>query len=117
MQPGPRSFPWEDAAVDDAPSMQNPVPGDFAPREGEILIGSLFSEPMRVETVRSTGPASWVLGLVGVSSERFRSVTLTAAELATLKVFARDFLELKRVYFLTHCPTPTCRNYKNLVLV
>ena len=30
--------------------------------------------------------------------------------------FARDFLELRRVYFLTHCPTPTCQNFKNLVL-
>lgn len=30
--------------------------------------------------------------------------------------FARDFLELRRVYFLTHCPTPTCSNFKNLVL-
>ena len=40
---------------------------------------------MRVETVRSTAPGTWVLGLVGVGSERFRSVTLTAAELATLR--------------------------------
>ena len=30
--------------------------------------------------------------------------------------FARDFLELRRVYFLTHCPTPTCTNFRNLVL-
>src|SRR5213594_4101480 len=64
---------------------------DFAPRAGEILSGSLFSEPMRVETVRSTGLGTWILGLVGISSERFRSVTLTAAELATLKVSTRGF--------------------------
>jgi superfamily II DNA or RNA helicase len=64
---------------------------DFAPREGEIVSGSLFSEPMRVETVRSTGSQTWVLGLVGVSSERFRSVTLTASELATLKVSTQGF--------------------------
>ena len=32
---------------------------------GQILIGSLFNEPMRVETVQANGPASWVVGLVG----------------------------------------------------
>ena len=46
------------------------MPGDFAPREGEILTGSLFSEPMRVETVRSTGPASWVPGLLALGCPR-----------------------------------------------
>ena len=30
--------------------------------------------------------------------------------------FAREFLELRRVYFLSHCPTPTCTNFRNLVL-
>ena len=30
--------------------------------------------------------------------------------------FARDFLELKRVYFLTRCPTTSCSNFGNLVL-
>src|SRR5688500_7532732 len=31
--------------------------------------------------------------------------------------FARDFLELRRVPFLTHCPTLTCSNFGNLVLL
>ena len=31
--------------------------------QGQVLRGSLFSEPMRVETVHVTGPASWVVGL------------------------------------------------------
>ena len=35
-------------------------------REGQILTGSLFSEPMRVETVRANGPDTWVAGLVGM---------------------------------------------------
>jgi len=48
---------------------------------GRILTGSLFNEPMRVETVQANGPASWVVGLVGRQSERFRKVTLTAADL------------------------------------
>lgn len=54
--------------------------------EGQILVGPLFSESMRVETVRAAGPGAWVVGLVGLQSERFRSVTLTEAELAGLKV-------------------------------
>jgi superfamily II DNA or RNA helicase len=62
------------------------MPEDAAPHEGQILRGSLFSEPMRVETVRAGGDGTWVLGLVGVSSERFRKVTLGAADLEGLTV-------------------------------
>ena len=53
---------------------------------GQILTGSLFNEPMRVETVQANGPASWVVGLVGTQSERFRKVTLTAADLERLTI-------------------------------
>ena len=93
MQPEPVADPhWKKGdGRREAHYMQKTAPRDLAPREGEILMGSLFSEPMRVETVRSTGPQTWVLGLVGVSSERFRSVTLTASELATLKVSTQGF--------------------------
>jgi len=52
--------------------------------EGQILIGSLFSEPMRVETVRANGPDTWLVGLVGTQSERFRKVTLTSRDLESL---------------------------------
>ena len=55
-------------------------------REGQVLTGPLFSEPMLVETVRANGPGAWVAGLVGRQSERFRRVTLTAADLAGLTV-------------------------------
>ena len=55
-------------------------------REGQTLTGALFSEPMRVETVRPGGRDAWVLGLVGVRSDRFRSVTLTLAEIQQLHV-------------------------------
>ncbi|MBZ5590515.1 MAG: DUF3883 domain-containing protein [Acidobacteriia bacterium] len=41
---------------------------------------------MRVETVQANGPASWVVGLVGTQSERFRKVTLTADELKHLTI-------------------------------
>jgi len=55
-------------------------------REGQVLTGPLFNEPMRVETLRSNGPDTWVVGLVGAQSERFRSVTLTSHDLASLTV-------------------------------
>ena len=55
-------------------------------REGQVLTGPLFSEPMQVETVRANGPGVWVAGLVGQRSERFRRVTLTSADIATLSI-------------------------------
>jgi len=51
--------------------------------------GTFFNEPMRVETVRRNGAGAWTLGLVGARSERFRSVTLTDAEIASLKLLDR----------------------------
>jgi len=39
---------------------------------GQILTGSRFNEPMRVETLQANGPASRVIGLVGMQSGRFR---------------------------------------------
>ncbi len=53
---------------------------------GQILTGSLFNEPMRVETVQANGPESWVVGLVGTQSERFRKVTLTAEDIGRLTI-------------------------------
>ena len=55
-------------------------------KPGQILNGSLFNEPMRVETVQANGLNTWVVGLVGLQSERFRRVTLTARDLETLRV-------------------------------
>jgi len=55
-------------------------------REGQVLRGPLFSEPMRVVTVRANGADAWDIGLVGATSERFRSVTLTRADLDHLKI-------------------------------
>src|SRR5260370_20972248 len=55
-------------------------------REGQVLVGSLFNEPMRVETVRPVNHDTWSVGLVGVQSERFRSVTLTASDLRKLTI-------------------------------
>lgn len=54
---------------------------------GQILTGTLFNEPMRVETVRPNGPDTWSVGLVGTRSERFRSVTLTSRDIEALTIF------------------------------
>lgn len=45
-----------------------PMSSPTVPVEGQTLTGSLFHEPMRVETVAATGPAVWTLGLVGTQS-------------------------------------------------
>ena len=55
-------------------------------REGQILTGSLFNEPMRIETVRAEGGQAWVLGLVGLRSEQFRRVTLRGDDLDGLTI-------------------------------
>ncbi|MBI3000270.1 MAG: hypothetical protein HYY46_17740 [Deltaproteobacteria bacterium] len=55
-------------------------------QEGQILTGPLFNEPMRVEMVRSSGPDTWELRLVGVRSEKFRKVNLTTKDLASLTI-------------------------------
>ncbi len=62
-------------------------------REGQVLTGPLFNEPMRVETVYASGPGTWVAGLVGIRSERFRKVTLTSQDLDSLTI-----LETRHTY-------------------
>ncbi len=59
---------------------------DTAIREGQVLTGPLFSEPMRVVTVRSNGVGSIEAGLVGQRTELFRQVTLTSADIAALTI-------------------------------
>jgi len=54
--------------------------------EGQVVTGTLFSEPMRVETIRESGPGRWIVGLSGVNTERFRKVTLTTADLQQLQI-------------------------------
>jgi len=60
-------------------------------REGCILVGSLFNEPMRVETVRVGDDGTWTVGLVGTQSERFRKVTLSATDIHSLTILDSDF--------------------------
>ena len=59
---------------------------DTAIREGQVLTGPLFNEPMRVETVRPNGLDSVEVGLVGQRTERFRRVTLTATDRSELTI-------------------------------
>ncbi len=54
--------------------------------EDQIVVGYLFNEPMRVETVRVGGDGTWIVGLVGITSEQFRKVTLTAQDIESLTI-------------------------------
>jgi len=54
--------------------------------EGQVVSGTLFSEPMRVETIRESGSGTWVVGLCGINTEKFRRVTLTTADFAQLQI-------------------------------
>src|SRR5512136_1178188 len=67
------------------------MPGHATPREGQVLRGPLFNEPMRVETVRASGDGTWTFGLVGTQSEKFRKVTLTSRDLEGLSILDADF--------------------------
>jgi hypothetical protein len=58
---------------------------------GQTLTGPLFSEPMRVETVQPNGPGTWVVGLVGTQTDRFRRVTLNADDLSRLTVLQGQY--------------------------
>ena len=59
---------------------------DVPIREGQVLSGPLFIEPMQVETVRPNGPYVWVVGLVGQRSEQFRRVTLSLHDLSNVTI-------------------------------
>jgi hypothetical protein len=60
-------------------------------REGQILSGPLFDEPMRIETLRRENENIWVLGLVGMTSSRFRKVHLPDSDLASLTILDSVF--------------------------
>ncbi|MBI3799257.1 MAG: DUF3883 domain-containing protein [Deltaproteobacteria bacterium] len=55
-------------------------------QEGQVLTGPLFNEPMRVETLRPSGPDMWTAGLVGLHTDRFRNVTLSLKDIQGLRV-------------------------------
>ena len=55
-------------------------------RHGQILKGPLFNEPVRVITAREDGTESWTLGVAGTRTDRFRTVTLSAADMDALEI-------------------------------
>ena len=61
-----------------------PLNADVPIREGQLLTGPLFSEPIQVETVYSNGFDVWGAGLVGQRSEQVRRVTLTSDDISDL---------------------------------
>ena len=56
------------------------------PKEGQLLVGPLFNEPMLVETVRPGGAAVWTVGLVGSRTHQFRRVQLSENDLGLLRI-------------------------------
>src|ERR1039457_3858341 len=56
------------------------------PKEGQLLVGPLFNEPMLVETVRPGGAAVWAVGLVGSRTHQFRRVQLSENDLGLLRI-------------------------------
>jgi SNF2 family DNA or RNA helicase len=55
-------------------------------REGQILVGPQFNEPMVIETIRADGVDTWVVGLVGQRTQQFRRVTLTQGDLQAIQI-------------------------------
>lgn len=60
-------------------------------QEGQVLRGSLFNEPMRVETVSRNGSGLVVAGLVGQRGNEFRRVPLDPAQIASLEITEPEF--------------------------
>ena len=60
-------------------------------KEAQVLTGPLFNEPMRIETVRESGNGTWTVGLVGIQTERFRKVTLSAHDLDGISILEPGF--------------------------
>ncbi len=56
-----------------------------------VVLGSLFNESMRVETVPVGGDGTWTVGFVGTQSERFRKETLTDSDINTLTILYSAF--------------------------
>jgi hypothetical protein len=63
----------------------------LSPTVSQILTGALVNEPMRVDTVQRNGDAGWIVGLVDITTERFRRVTLTSDDLARLTILSPQY--------------------------
>jgi len=54
--------------------------------EGQVLTGSLFDEPVRIETIKQDGEDSWTVGVVGTRSERYRRVSLGRLDIEEIEI-------------------------------
>ncbi|RJP35128.1 MAG: DUF3883 domain-containing protein [Candidatus Omnitrophota bacterium] len=71
--------------------MEKTTVGNSVFHESQILKSSLFSEPMRIETVQFQENGSCVLGLVGTQTERFRKVNLSAQDFEQIEIVDTTF--------------------------
>jgi superfamily II DNA or RNA helicase len=67
------------------------MPEGQAITEGQIVKSPLFSEPMRVETVRTDTSGTLTVGMVGTQTERFRRVTLRPEQVADLTILNETY--------------------------
>lgn len=58
-------------------------------RPGQVLRGPQFNEPVRVVTAQTAG-TNVIAGVVGVQSERYRTVTLAPADSAAISIAGID---------------------------
>jgi hypothetical protein len=73
--------------------------------EGQIIKSPLFSEPMRVETVRTDSSGTLTVGLVGTQTERFRRVILNSEQLTDLTILNRSICRSLLIYSdIAICP-------------
>jgi len=79
------------------------------PKEGQLLVGPLFSEPMLVETVRASGASVWTIGLVGSLSHEIRRVPLSESDLRLLRIVERVWEVVGRVALEQVLGTPAAQ--------
>ena len=65
---------------------QQPMNDESHFQPGQLLIGDLFNEPMRVKTAQPHEDGSWTLGLVGMQSPEFREFHLSAEQCREVRV-------------------------------
>ncbi len=62
-----------------------------APEYKHVVLGSLFNEPMRVETVQVGSDSTRAVEFASTQSERFRKVTLNDSDIITLTILDSVF--------------------------
>jgi len=60
-------------------------------REGQVLQGPLFNEPMRVIKAQADTAGTWTIDAAGVNTEKFRHITLNPDQIAILSISEAAF--------------------------